>query len=120
MNSLRLAGKHLLAMLMIATFSIYIGVGLLLMMANSPAIYGSWLSVFSGDDIEAVDQLLAKSEPIAISESAEPLVAPFPKDFHIKLKPSQHYFLNSPNVERYFFPSPQICSNTGIFLCLRL
>jgi hypothetical protein len=120
MNTLRLACKQALVMLMIATFSMYIGVGLLLMLANSSAIGSTWLSVFSSDDIEAVDQLLAKSEPIAISESAEPLVAPFPKDFHIKLKPSQHFFSHLPNVERYFFPSPQICSHTGIFLCLRL
>jgi len=120
MNPLRLACKHLLAMLMIATFSIYIGVGLMLMLANSSAICGTWLSVFSRDDFEAVDQLLAKSNLIAIAESAEPLVAFFPKYFPVKLKPSQNYFWNSPNVERYFFPSPQICSHTGIFLCLRL
>ncbi|HCY00659.1 MAG TPA: hypothetical protein DG754_11020 [Bacteroidales bacterium] len=93
---------------------------LLTLFAGNPSFSNSkWLSLGNTDTVEVID-ILVSSKQIIVTDPVEWNFSFFKETFLQNQKAP--FCLYKPQIkgERLFYPLPQICSHTGIFMCLRL
>ncbi|MDD2279161.1 MAG: hypothetical protein PHD06_04760 [Bacteroidales bacterium] len=119
MKSLRDTYHKLISILFALAFSINLCLISTLAMVNAPFNYSKWLPLGNADSTEILD-LLVTSRPIIVTEPFSTTFSFFKDTFSPSNKPLHCIYKPQIRVARYFFPTPQICSHTGIFMCLRL
>lgn len=119
MKSFRDTYHKLISTLFATAFSVNFCVLLTLFAANTSFGNSKWLSLSNTDAVEVID-LLVSSKPIVVTEPFEWNFSVFKETFAQNQKPP--FCIYKPQIKggRHFYPLPQICSHTGIFMCLRL